>query len=321
MIARRLVLGGGSALPFGAGAQTPRPPGRIGYLHPRTGRSDSVTLTVLRPVWQRLGYVEGNTLLVRSAEDDLARIPALAAELVRLGAGVLIVVGAAPVRAARQSVPETPIVAIDLETDPLRAGLAASFSRPGGTVTGLFLDQPSLAAKWIELLREADPAIERVAIVRDPSTPRDQLDVALDAARAKRIEAVVLELYAAAGFEPAFGGLTGGRRTGVVQLGSPGFAVVADAFAAAARKHGLPTISFLRAYAIAGALLTYGPNQEAYFPRAVILADRILRGEKPGDIPIERPDRFELAINLQTAKLLGLQLPSSLLAQADEVIE
>ncbi len=318
---RRAILSAAAILPFGAAAQTPRPPGKIGYLHPRTARPDSLTLTILRPAWQRLGYVEGDSFLLRSAEDDLDRIPALAAELMRLGAGVLIVVGAAAVRAATKAAPAMPIVAIDLETDPVRAGLAASFSRPGGNVTGLFLDQPSLAAKWIELLREADPSIARVAIVRDPSTPRDQLDVAVDAARTKRIEAVVLELRAADGFEIAFSRLVGAPRTGIVQLGSPGFAVVAEAFAAAALRHRLPTIAFLRAYAVSGTLLTYGPNQEAYFSRAAVLADRILHGTKAGDIPIERPDRFELAINLKTAKALGVELPASLFAQADEVIE
>lgn len=179
--------------PSVARAQPARPLRKPGYLHPRTIAQDHPTLSILRPVWQRLGYVEGETVLLRSADGDARRLLELVAEMVGLGVDVLIVVGAAAVRAASQATKTTPIVGIDLETDPVRAGYAASLARPSGNVTGLFLDQPSITGKWIDLLREAAPGIERLAILWDRSTGVDPLEIAKAVARAKGLEAVVLE--------------------------------------------------------------------------------------------------------------------------------
>jgi putative ABC transport system substrate-binding protein len=278
-------------------------------------------LVVLRPAWQRLGYVEGDTVLLRSADGDVQRLPALASELVQQGAGVLIVVGAEAVRVVSRAMKSTPIIAIDLETDPVRAGHAQSFARPGGHVSGLFLDQPSIAGKWIDLLREAAPDIGRLVISWDRTTGDDQLDVAKAAARTKGFTATVIAVNTIGNFDAALRPLTGPPRTGIVQLTSPGFGLVASPFAAAALKHGLPVIAFLKAYAHVGLLMTYGPIQEEYFPRAVTMADRILKGERVAEMPIEGPDRFELAINLKTAKALGLTISQTLLLRADEVIE
>jgi putative tryptophan/tyrosine transport system substrate-binding protein len=302
-------------------AQAPRPPGKIGYLHPRTISPDHATLVILRAAWQKQGYVEGETVLLRSADDDASRLPALANELIAQGVGVLIVVGAAAVRAASQATKTVPIVAIDLETDPVRAGYAASYARPGGNVTGLFLDQPSLAGKWIDLLREAAPDIERLVLLWDRSTGVDQLEIAKAVARAKGFEAVVLELGAMRNFDNALRGFAGQPRTGVVPMSSAGFIVVAANFAAAAQKYRLPTVGFLKTYAHYGVLMSYGPIQEAYFPRAVTYADKILKGAKPGDLSIEGPDRYELVLNLRTAKAIGLKIPQALLLRADEVIQ
>jgi putative tryptophan/tyrosine transport system substrate-binding protein len=302
-------------------AQQVRVPGKIGFVHLRTLSPDLATLKVLRPAWQALGYVEGETVLLRSANDDPGRLPALAAELIGLGAGVLIVVGAVAVRAAAQATRSVPIVAIDLETDPVRAGYAASFNRPGGNVTGLFMDHPSLAGKWIDLLREAAPDIKRLAILWDPGTGVDQLEVAKSAARTRGFEAVILDRGKLKSFDEALRGLAGKPRTGIVVLTSPGMAVAAPSFAAAALKHRLPAISFLKNNAQAGVLMSYGPIQEDYFPRAVSFADKILRGAKPGELAIEGPDRFEFVLNRKTAKALGLTLPTQLLLRVDEVID
>jgi putative ABC transport system substrate-binding protein len=302
-------------------AQTVRPLRRIGYLHPRSIAPDHPTLTILRRTWLALGYVEGETMLLRSAQGDPGRLPALVAEFDRLGVGALIVVGSEAVRAASQVTKTLPLVGIDLETDPVRTGLAASFARPGGNVTGLFLDQPSIAGKWIELLREASPDLERLALLWDRSTGVDQLQSATTVARAKGFEPLVLDLAQIRDFDDALRPLGGRPRTGIVTLTSPGFAALAVAFAAAAQKHRLPTIAVLKAYARSGVLLSYGPIQEIYFARAVVLADRIARGERAGDLPIEGPDRFELTLNLKTARLLGLTIAQTLLLRADEVIQ
>jgi putative ABC transport system substrate-binding protein len=180
------------------------------------------------------------------------------------------------------------------------------------------MDQPALAGKWIELLREAAPNIERVALLWDPGTGRDQLEVGQAAARAKGIETVVIEFGAVTKIDDALQGLGSRQRTGIVVLTSPRFRRAI--FAAAAQKHRLPSIAFQGNQAHAGVLMSYGPNRELYFPRVIGLADKILKGEKPGDIPIEQPDRFELVINLKTAKAIGLTIPQPLLARADELI-
>ena len=314
------VAAGLISVPRASQAQTKPTPNKIGYIHPRTIAADHATLKILRAAWQRLGYVDGDNVLLRSAGGDIARIPALVNELVDLGAGVLIVVGAATIRSASRATRTTAIVGIDLETDPVRAGYAASFARPGGNVTGLFLDQPSIAGKWIDLLRDAVPDIQRLVILWDASTGVDQLEIAKAAARSKALEPVLLELGAIGSFDSALRGMSGKPRTGIVLLASAGFALRAADFAATAQKYGLPAISILKTYAEAGVFMSYGPVQEAYFGRAVVLADKVLKGEKPGEIPIEGPDRFEFVLNLKTAKAMGLKLPTSLLLLADDVI-
>jgi putative tryptophan/tyrosine transport system substrate-binding protein len=298
-------------------------PGKIGYLHPVTISPSHATFSVLRKEWQRLGYVEGETLLARSSENDPQQLPGLVRELTRLGVGVLIVVGADVVRAAARTTKTTPIVAIDMETDPVRTGLISSYARPGGNVTGLFLDMPVLATKWLELMREMVPSLDRIVFLWQPSTGRSQVDAALGAAKTLHIEATVLEIDVSDDFAAKLSNLAGPNpnRIGLIQLTFPGITTVAARFAAAAEKVRLPTISFLRAATKLGLLMSYGPSQEEYFPRAVHIADRILRGDKVADVPIERPSKFEFVVNLRTAKVLGLEVPPMLLALADEVIE
>jgi putative ABC transport system substrate-binding protein len=323
MMYRRVMLAGllgAGAAATDAVAQVPRT-ARIGYLHPTTIGPTHLTLGLLRKAWQDLGYVEGVNVFLRSAEGDNARLPALVDELLRLDPGVLIVVGAAPLTAASRATRTVPIVAIDLETDPVQEGYAASVSRPGGNVTGLFLDQPSVASKWIQLLREAAPGIRRLALLWDRTTGRHQLEAALAAANEAGIEATVLEARPSDQYDEAFRELSGGLSTGLVQLTGPGTAPTFAAVARSAITHRLPSITFQKSNVKAGALMGYGPIHEAYFPHAAVLADRILRGAKVGELPIHRPTAFEFVINLGTAKALGLTIPPSLLVRADEAIE
>jgi putative ABC transport system substrate-binding protein len=294
---------------------------KIGYVHPVTISPSHVTFAMLRKEWLRLGYVEGETFLARSAEGKLERLSAIIRDLIQKDVGVLVLVGADAVRVAAAITKTVPIVAIDMETDPVQTGLVASFARPGGNVTGLFLDLPSLATKWIELMREAIPGIERIAFAWQPSMGRTQLDIALNAARTLGIEAIVLETMTTDDFAKSFSVLAGPKRSGVILLTFPGFATVSARYAAAAQLHGLPTMSFLRSPTKDGILMSYGPKQEEYFPRAIQIADRILRGDSASDLPIERPTKFELVLNLKTAKALGISMSPSLLVRADEVIE
>ncbi|TMJ25576.1 MAG: ABC transporter substrate-binding protein, partial [Alphaproteobacteria bacterium] len=205
--------------------------------------------------------------------------------------------------------------------DPVRAGYAASIARPGGNITGLFMDTASLAEKWMELLREIVPGVERVALIWDPTTGSAQLDVAKAAARSAGIEAVVVEVRAGQDYQELFRNLGRQKRMGAIQLTTPVGNAAISSIAMAAQKSGLPAISFQKSNTQRGALLSYGPDQWSYFPCAVVLADRILKGAKAAELPIERPTRFELVINLKTAKALGLTIPPSILARADEVIE
>jgi putative ABC transport system substrate-binding protein len=305
--------------PWAAAAQSKPVPGKIGYLHPVTLVNN--TLVLLKSAWRERGYVEGESVFLRSAEGDSSRLPHLVAELIALQVGVLIVVGAPAVQAASRATKAVPIVAIDLETDPVHAGYAASLSRPGGNVTGLFMELPSLAGKWIQLLREAAPGIRRVAVIWDKTTGHDQLDTAIEAAKAVGLEATVVESRSPADYEGVFARLQQEQPTGLVLLTAPGIVPTLSSITSPAIAHKLPTIAFLKYYAMNGALLSYGPVVETYFPRSVILADRILRGEKPGNLPIERPAKFELVLNLRTAKAMGLTIPQPLVERADEVIE
>lgn len=292
---------------------------RIGYLHPRTAAPDSLTVSLLERAWNQLGYLTGNNVFLRSADNKPDRLPYLADELVRQGVGVIIAVGHEAVRAASVS-GDVPVVAIDLESDPVASGFVASFSRPGGQITGLFLDQPSLSGKRVDLLRETAPSTERVVFTLDTKGSPGQFDAALSSARSRGLSAEVRETRTTEDYVSLFGAMRG-RRTGIIQLGAPGFSTIALPVASAARSHGLPIITFLAPYARAGMLLSYGPKQSTYFPRAVAIADRVLRGAKAADLPIEQPTQFEFILNVKTAVALGLQIPASLLAQADEVIE
>ena len=293
---------------------------KIGYLHP-VANENTFTFPLLRARWRELGYVEGETVLPRAAQGDVARMPDLIAELISLGAGVLVVVGLAAIKAALAAAPATPVVALDLETDPVRAGLVSSWAKPGGNLTGLFLDQTSLTGKWLELLREVEPGLKRVALAWDPATRPDQLEAAQTAARALGIESLTLKVSRPEEFEAAFATLGNETATGVVLLGSPTLTARPHLFADAALKFKFPTVSFFKPVARAGGLMTYGPALEAYFPRAISMAHAILNGAKPGEMPIEGPDHYELVINMRTVKALGLAVPPALLVAADEAIE
>jgi len=301
---------------------------RIGYLSGGTsaGVAPGGTAEHIVKAWREtlgeLGYAEGRNLAIESrfAEGDVERLPALADELIRQRIDVIVAIGPAPLKAARAATSTLPIVAIDLETDPVAAGFLSSLARPGGNITGLFLDQPELAGKWLELLRDAVPNVSRAGAVWDSTTPRHQLEAIENAARSLGVRLQRLSIRDPADLEPAFAAAARGRVQGIVILSSPMMTRYGRRFAELAIERRLPTISLFRELAVAGCLIAYGPSQVEMFRRLGVVTGRLLKGARPADVPVERPARFDLVVNLTTAKALGLKLPQSLLLRADEVI-
>jgi putative tryptophan/tyrosine transport system substrate-binding protein len=283
----------------------------------------NISLPILIQGLRDLGYIDGKNIViaVRSAGGVPAALAAHAADLVQLNVDVIYATGPAAIRAAKEATSTIPIVALDLETDPVEAGWARSLARPGGNLTGLFLDVPGLAGKWLELLNVAAPAVRHIGLVWVPSTGSAQMRAAKAAAPRFALDVQVIEVHSANDLDAALGaGVRAGARA-LVMLSSPLIATSATKLAAVAAKNGLPAISPFRRFAEAGGLLSYGPDFDDFRARSASYIDKILKRAKPGDLPIQQPTKFELVINLKTAKALGLTIPQSLLLRADEVIQ
>ena len=315
----RLLVG-----PLPAGAQQAASVPVVGILNSSFGPL-SLSVDSVRRGLREIGYVEGKSIVleVRFAGGKSDAFPALAAELVQRKVDVLVAIGPAALKAASAATNAIPIVAIALETDPVQGGYARSFAHPGGNITGLFLDIPELTGKWLELINEAAPAVRRVAVVWDVTTGPWQLAAAKTAAQRIGIDLQVLEVKGLGDLDNALGAAVKGGSRALVELSSPVLNIgLSEARVATfAIKHRLPTISMFRSFVVAGGLFAYGPNQPEYYRRVSVYVDKILRGAKPGDLPVEQPTKFELVINLKTAKALGLTIPQTLLLRADQIIE
>jgi putative tryptophan/tyrosine transport system substrate-binding protein len=317
-----LVAGGLLAAPLAAEAQLAGKVPVVGILN-SGGGPRSTTVDVTRQSLRDLGYVEGQTIAfdIRFAGMKLEDLPGFAADLVRRRVDVILVSGPAGIRAVRDATATIPIVALDLESDPVQAGFARSLAQPGGNITGCWLDQPGLTGKWLELLGEAAPAT-RIAVLRDPTTGPWQLAAIKAAAERLRIELQVLEIRRAGDLDHRLGTAVKSGSRALVQLSSPLFdSPLAKRIADFTLTHRLPAISMFRRFPEAGGLMAYGPNQAEYYKRPAVYIDKILRGANPADLPIEQATKFELIINLKTARALGLTIPPSLLQRADQVIE
>jgi putative tryptophan/tyrosine transport system substrate-binding protein len=294
----------------------------VGILHDRpAGRS--AIIEGVQGALRKLGYVDGQTINfeVRFAGGRRQDLASLARDLVQRKVDVVFAVGPAALNAAKDAMGTIPIVGIALEIDPVAAGYARSVAQPGGNVTGLFLDQPALAGKWLQLIREMVPGSNRIALLRDPTTGPWQLAAAKAIGHELGIELQIHEAQYATDFDEVFRAVAQGRSQALVQLTSPAIDLHARRIAELTLKQRLPAISPFRAFATGGGLMSYGPDQTAIYPRLASYIDKIVKGAKPGDLPIEEPEKFELIINLKTAKALGLTIPPSLLARADQVIE
>jgi putative tryptophan/tyrosine transport system substrate-binding protein len=288
-----------------------------------TDAGSNTSLPIFLKGLRELGYVDGTNIRidVRSAGGKSDALPTLATQLVRLKVNVIYATGPAAIKAAKNATTSIPIVALDLETNPVEAGWAKSLARPGGNLTGLFLDLPELAEKWLELLRQAVPGLRHVTLLWDSTTSTAQLIAAKAAVQRPGIEVQVMEIRAKDELDAA---LTTGVRAGsqaMIMLSSPVIYASSRQLANFVVKHRLPAISPFRTFADAGGLMAYGPKFDDFRMRSASYVDKILKGAKPGDLPIERPTTFELVINLKTAKVLGLTIPQALLLRADEVIQ
>ncbi len=320
-----MIAGGLLAAPLAAESQQAGKVYRIGVL---LGGSQPDTLLVqeaFRQGLRDLGYVEGRNIHIeyRFAEGRFDRFPQLAAELVRVKVDVIFAPGTAGAQAAMKSTATIPIV-IATAGNPAGDRLIGSFARPGGNVTGLtMLAGPELGGKYLELLKEAAPRVSRVAVLWNPLTAPHTalLKEAGTAARALGLDLQPVSARQPDEIEGAFAAMSGARADGLVVLPDAIFLNLRARIAGLASKSRLPAMYGFREEAEAGGLMSYGASLPELIRRAAGYVDRILKGAKPADLPVERPTRFELVINLKTAKALGLTIPQSLLLRADEVIQ
>jgi putative ABC transport system substrate-binding protein len=310
--------------PITAEAQAPAKVPRIGYLSVLSPTDNPYTLEAFRQGLRELGYVEGQTIAIeyRFAEGRPERLPALAAELVRLKVDVIVTAAPAAPEAAKQATSTIPIV-FAVVGDPVAVGLVASVARPGGNITGLSSIAPEVVGKQLELLKEVAPKVSRVAVLQNPSNQAHPfvLRQAEGAARALGVQLQILKAGSPAEIDAAFAAMSSQRAGGVLVLRDSLFLAQRTQITALAAKSRLPAVYGLREEAEAGGLMAYGASGPVMYRRAATYVDKILRGAKPADLPVEQPTKFELIINLKTAKALGLTIPQSLLQRADEMIQ
>ena len=317
------LLGGTLAWPLAAGAQRAANMPTIGYLGPATHAVESQRVAAFVQRLRELGWIENRTIAIeyRWAEGREERFTEIAAEFVRLKVDVIFTYATPPVIAAKRATSVIPIV-FAVAGDPVNAGLVASLAHPGGNITGLSIQQTDLASKRLELLREVIPGLRRLAMLVNVGNPLAVLDLGevQAAARSFGLEVITLEIRRGEDITPAFEALKG-RAEALYVVIDPlvgTHRIRINTLVLAAR---LPTMHTLREGVEAGGLMSYGPNFPNLFRRAAEYIDKILRGGKPADIPVEQPTKFDLVINLTTAKALSLDVPPTLLARADEVIE
>jgi ABC-type uncharacterized transport system substrate-binding protein len=308
------------ATPLAGEAQQPAKVSHIGYLSPHSAGADSAHSEAFRQGLRALGYVEGQNAVIeaRYADGRFERLPDLAAEIVRLKVDVIVAAPTPAVRAAQQVTRTIPIV-MAFSGDPVGAGLVAGLARPGGNITGLSATVAEMAAKRVEFLKAIVPEMSRVAFLSNAATVRQAVSGTEAAGRALGVQVTTVLVRDTGELEPAFSTVKKAHVSGlIVDLTLQEHSrQIADL----ALKSRLPTASGPREFVEAGGLMAYGPHFPDLFRRAATYVDKILKGAKPGDLPIEQPSKFDLVINLKTAKALGLTIPPSLLARADQVIE
>ena len=306
--------------PRAGGAQQAAKKFRLGVL----GASDRERPELLRQGLRDFGYVEGVNIAIesRDAEGNVERFPDLAADLVRLKVDVIVAANPASTFAAKRATASIPIVMVNTP-DPVQLGIVQSLARPGGNITGTTTLSAELSVKQLELLKEAVPAASRIAILSNPTNPWHSRAVkgAEAAARSLAVHLQQLQVRGPEEFDHAFAAITKEGAGAVLILADPMTFFHRLRLAELAAKRRLPTMYGVRGYVEAGGLMSYWAHQADLYRRVASFVDRILKGAKPSDLPIEQPTRFELVINLKTARALGLTIPASLLRRADDVID
>jgi putative tryptophan/tyrosine transport system substrate-binding protein len=318
------VLAGAAAYPLAAVAQQ-QPMPVIGYLNSASPEPAVPPGAALRQGLSETGYVEGKNLAIeyRWAEGHYDRLPALAADLVARRVDLIVASGGLPaVLAAKNATSTIPIVFTSGD-DPVADGLVASLARPGGNVTGFSMLGAQLEPKRLELLTELVPQARVIALLVNPTQPRTEgvIRDMQEAARAKRVQLQILKAGTESEIDAAFASLVQRDAGGLVVARDPFFFGRRERLVERVARHAIPAIYAFREFPASGGLISYGPSIPAVFRQAGVYAGRILKGEKPADLPVQQPTHFELVVNLNTAKALGLTVPPSILARADEVIE
>jgi ABC-type uncharacterized transport system substrate-binding protein len=320
------VLGGAAAWPFAAQAQQPSQMRRIGMLTGFTSDDPGgqARFTAFAQGLQQLGWTVGRNVRIeiRWGAGDAERYRRYAAELVALPSDVILVGGGSVLAAVQTATRIAPIVFVSV-TDPVGAGYVASLARPGANTTGFTLLEYGTSGKWLELLKEIAPGVTRAAVIQDPSITSGTGQVAAIQAAAPSfgVELTPVDVRDASRIEQSIAAFTHGSNCGLIVTISPLALRHRELIIALAAKHRLPAVYPWRVFVADGGLISYGPDDIDQYRRAAGYVDRILKGEQPADLPVQAPTKYELAINLKTAKALGLDVPDTVLARADEVIE
>jgi putative tryptophan/tyrosine transport system substrate-binding protein len=319
-----LLGGAAAAWPLAARAQQAAVP-VIGYLGAQSPAAFASRVTAFRQGLGETGYVEGRNVAIefRWAEGQHDRLPALAAELVARRVAVIVAPGGAPAAIAAKSVTTTIPIVFEMGADPIAMGLVTSLNRPGGNLTGVSSLNVEVTPKRLEILREAIPTATVVAVLLNPTSPTadSQLRNLQEAARALGLQLNVLHASSARDFDPVFASLLQLRASGLVVASDTFFATHGEQLAAITVRHALPAIHQSRDFTLAGGLMSYGGSFVESHRQAGVYTGRVLKGDKPADLPVQQVTKVELLINLKTAKTLGVTFPLSLSGRADQVIE